>query len=466
MSEMRLLIPAVLALFIAADVTAQTTVELTTETTYVCLDDTGAIVGGDNSIRVTRNLCKDASANSPESEFILSRTYRVYTPLPEPTEWVIASTTGTDRPMYECDSVCQSTQARGNKIPDERTYPELLGRCEGSIGWPSGSSEWQFHTNANGVRGLTLCKDTVPAGPDPHVPAPDPDPDPPPTGEQPYFTLNWNEGDGIVPIPAEYMQHFGQSAGRVEVDWTPAMLHTTGNSQRLFDIPNHLSVWIWNDGIHGEWYDNAGNRRLFRTRWGLPAPGVESKIVVSWGSAGYAVLVDGVLRIHDWQTQPTTVFPDPDAVSGVLGARTSGEHPASGSFALRAYNHPVDYDACSVDVVGTINENVPLDNTGAWSVGADPACVTGGIPGGDGSVTLSWINATENVDGTPLAPTDILAIGIYDAPSGLQIVSVPPVPMTHTLVNVASGNRCYYGTTKHVNGQESEPSEPTCKVVP
>jgi hypothetical protein len=163
--------------------------------------------------------------------------------------------------------------------------------------------------------------------------------------EVPYFEYTWNGGDGAVAFSATEVLNFGQTVARYEIDWTPTTIHTTGMSQTLLDIPNHLGLWVWNDGIHGEWFDDAGVRRLFRARWGLPAVGVEVKIVVSWDTAGYAVIVDGVLRIHDWQTPPTTVHPDPDVVSG-----TYGSDSASGTFKIRTYDKALAYDSCTVDV--------------------------------------------------------------------------------------------------------------------
>jgi len=219
----------------------------------------------------------------------------------------------------------------------------------------------------------------------------------------PYFERVWNEGDGVVALSASDLETFGQSVGRLEIDFTPGQLHTTGDSLRILDIPNHLGVWVWDDGIHGEWYNDADERRLYRTRWGLPANGVEVKIVITWDQSGYAVLVDGVVRIHDWQTTPTTVFPDPDIVNGVYGAQVDGSQPSNGTFKLRTYDLSQSYNGCSVDVVGTINANVPLDNTGSWDQGIDPACENPTVPPGTNNPpTISWTLPIENEDGTPL----------------------------------------------------------------
>lgn len=188
------------------------------------------------------------------------------------------------------------------------------------------------------------------------------------------WSISWTEGDGTVSLPSSALRWFGQVEANVRVEWTPAMLFTEGGSQRILDIPNHLGIWIWNDGVHGEWFDEAGNRRLFRTRWGLPQVGQPIAIELTWDAAGYATLVDGVLRIHDWQTAPTTVFPDPNITNGVIGSRMDGSHPASGSFTLTVNDPALSYDPCSVDVVGTINETVPNDNSGSWSQGIDPSC--------------------------------------------------------------------------------------------
>lgn len=189
------------------------------------------------------------------------------------------------------------------------------------------------------------------------------------------WSISWTEGNGTVQLPTAAMPYFGQTEASIRVEWTPTVLPTTGISQRLLDIPNHLGIWIWNDGIHGEWYGGGTERRLFRTRWGLPAVGQTSVIEITWNSAGYAVIVDGILRIHDWQVIPDLVYPDPDSVSGVIGSRVDGTHPAGGTFVLTVNDPALSYDACSVDTVGAINETVPLDNTGAWSQGIDPSCL-------------------------------------------------------------------------------------------
>jgi len=274
--------------------------------------------------------------------------------------------------------------------------------------------------------------------------------------EQPYFEFVWNEGDGTVPIPTGDMEHYGQTVGRVEIDFTPRLLPTTGVSQRILDIPNHLGMWVWNDGIHGDWYNNAGQRRVFRTRWGLPAIGEESKIVITWNAEGYAVIVDRVLRIHDWQTSPTTVFPDPDAVSGVYGSRVNGSLPTTGAFKVRVYDKAKAYNPCIVDVVGTINQGVPLDNTGAWTEGIDPVCFVG-------SVTLSWTNPTQNEDGTSL--TDLASVTIFESSSAIQIKTFTAGETTIVIENLSSGEHCYYAKATNSAGISSVASNIACKTV-
>ena len=224
--------------------------------------------------------------------------------------------------------------------------------------------------------------------------------------EVPTFTQTWVEADGAIPIPDADLVHYGETAARVEVTWTPTVVNAGGPSQYLIDIPNHFGIWIWGSGVHGNWYTETGERRLFRSRWGLVEVGKPVKIVVTWDTRGYAVIVDDVLRIHDWQTQPNTVYPDPSVVSGQYGNRTDLSGPASGSFTLEFFNDPANYNPCQVDVVGTINESVPSDNTGAWSQGIDPACTSG-----SGSTLLSWTNPVQNEDGTTL--TDLAGIKIW-----------------------------------------------------
>ena len=228
--------------------------------------------------------------------------------------------------------------------------------------------------------------------------------------ELPYFEHTWVEGNGTVALSATDLEKFGQTAGRLELDFMPGLLHTTGNSLRILDIPNHLGIWVWNDGIHGHWYNEADERRVFRARWGLPANGVEIKIVITWDEAGYAVIVNDVVRIHDWQTAPTTIFPDPDIVDGVYGARMDGSQPANGAFRLRVYDQARDYDGCAVDVVGTINQNVPLDNSGSWAEGIDPKCSE--LPvSTENPPTLTWELPIQNEDGSTI--TNLAGVRIF-----------------------------------------------------
>jgi len=236
------------------------------------------------------------------------------------------------------------------------------------------------------------------------------DPIPFPNSALPYFERAWVEGDGAVALSATDLEKFGQSTGRVEVDFMPRLLHTTGDSLHILDIPNHLGIWVYNDGIHGAWFNEAGEERLFRTRWGLPENGVEVNILITWDEGGYAVIVNDVVRIHDWQTTPTTVFPDPDIVDGVYGARMDGSQPANGAFRLRVYNLPRDYDSCAVDIVGTINQNTPLDNSGNWAEGIDPECSETPVST-ENPPTLNWTLPIENEDGTQL--TNLAGVRIF-----------------------------------------------------
>lgn len=287
--------------------------------------------------------------------------------------------------------------------------------------------------------------------------------------EAPYFEYTWTAGDGTVAIPADDLQYFGQGDGRYEVDWTPSRISFEPSELRaqvILEIPNHLALWTWKDGIHGNWYQADGTERLFRARWGLPAAGVEVHIVVTWNDAGYAVIVDDVLRIHDWQTTPTTEYPDPDAVSGVYGSAPSGERRASGTFTVRVYGQPLPYDSCTVDVVGTINANVPLDNTGAWDQGIDPEC--GPVNGGPtGSATLSWIAPTENEDGTPLTDLDGYKIYYGTTPGDYSAsINITDESRTTWVVDgLAPGTYYFVATAYNTQGVESVLSNEADKVV-
>ena len=87
-------------------------------------------------------------------------------------EWVVAPNKAGDRPLYECDQVCEDTRRKGRKLAAERTYPGGYARCEGPLSPPwllgdTGPNQWQFTTSTTGVRGLALCSFRVPLGPDP-----------------------------------------------------------------------------------------------------------------------------------------------------------------------------------------------------------------------------------------------------------------------------------------------------------
>jgi len=228
--------------------------------------------------------------------------------------------------------------------------------------------------------------------------------------ELPYFERAWVEGSGAVALSATDLEHFGQSRGRVEVDFMPRLLYTEGDSLRILDIPNHLGIWVYDDGIHGNWYTEAGEERLFRARWGLLENGVEVKIVITWDEEGYAVIVNDIVRIHDWQTTPTTVYPDPDIVDGVYGARMDGSQPANGAFRLRVYDKSRTYDGCAVDVVGTINQNTPRDNSGNWAEGIDPKCSETPVST-ENPPTLNWELPIQNEDGSTI--TNLAGVRIF-----------------------------------------------------
>jgi hypothetical protein len=280
--------------------------------------------------------------------------------------------------------------------------------------------------------------------------------------EIPLVDHTWTETDGLINIPTEDLIHFGQTTGRVEVIWTPGLLHTTGISQRIFDIPGHLGIWVWNDGVHGEWYNDIDERRLFRARWGLPVVGIPIKIVITWDTKGYAVIIDNTLRIHDWQTLPTIIDPDPDITTGVYGADSTGSALLSGNFVLQVFDTPLLYNACGVDIVGTINENVPLDNTGAWSQGIDPTCIY------IGSATLSWVSPTENTDDTPY--TDPGGYKIYygtsqGGPYPDQVIISDPNILTIDIDGLTEATYYFVATAYNVAGEESDFSNETSKVV-
>lgn len=281
--------------------------------------------------------------------------------------------------------------------------------------------------------------------------------------QTPYFEFTWNEGDGAITIPAADLEQFGQTIGRVEVDWTPGRIGTGGPSQQIFDVPNRLGLWIWADGIHGEWFDDIGNARVFRSRWGLVAVGVEVKIIITWDSAGYAVIINGVTRIHDWQVEPASTFPDPNVVDGMYGSGLDGSKPASGSFSLRVYNLAEPYDACSVDTVGTINQGLPDNNTGAWDQGIDPICFVG-----TGSITLTWVAPTENTDNTAL--TDLAGYNIFHSRtsgSGYTAVAenIPPNVISYIVGGLVDGTHYFVATAFNEANVESGFSNEAVRVI-
>ena len=125
-------------------------VEVPTDTRYVCTGPDG-VVAGDDSITVARDACKAAAETAPGTKFQLTRT-EVITAVDEPGEWLVSPHWGDDRqPMYACDQQCLETGEWGELIG--KSDPALVGRCEG----PIGLDEWQFHTNSEGIRGLTSC---------------------------------------------------------------------------------------------------------------------------------------------------------------------------------------------------------------------------------------------------------------------------------------------------------------------
>jgi len=282
------------------------------------------------------------------------------------------------------------------------------------------------------------------------------------------FEFAWFEGEGDVSIPAEHLIHFGRADGRIEIDWTPTTIPLAmGPGQDLFDVPGRLGVWMYNNGVHGRWFD-GGSQRLYRTRWGLTNEGVQSNIVITWDGDGYAVIVDGHVRIHDWQTTVVAASP----ASGVYGNDVGGGSSPLGSFTLRMYDEPLAYDGCAVDVVGTINESVPADNSGSWSQGIDPACAEPPPPEPPsdfgGSAPLSWTMPTENDDDPPTPLTDLAGVKIYqgDVSGGPYPIEYDAGNVTSYLVeNLADGTYYFVAKAYNTQGAHSVNSNEAIKVV-
>lgn len=85
------------------------------------------------------------------------------------------------------------------------------------------------------------------------------------------------------------------------------------------------------------------------------------------------------------------------------------------------------------------------------------------------TATLTWINPTTRVDGSPLAPGDIATINIYDDASptpDTPIGSVPGGTTTFTTGTLTVGNHDFTVEAVDTSGHSSAPSTAATVIVP
>jgi len=95
-------------------------------------------------------------------------------------------------------------------------------------------------------------------------------------------------------------------------------------------------------------------------------------------------------------------------------------------------------------------------------------------------VNLSWTNATEYTDGSPMAESEIASTTLFynftelggtppadpaDPAVFTELDSVPPAQTTYLHANQSNGIHCYYATHTTINGIPSDPSNISCKTV-
>ena len=101
--------------------------------------------------------------------------------------------------------------------------------------------------------------------------------------------------------------------------------------------------------------------------------------------------------------------------------------------------------------------------------------VTGVVMADD--VNLSWTNATQNEDGTPLLAADIAETVLYkqsfpldgtgmaDPRAHVELTRVPPTVTSWVDANQPNGIHCYVASHVATNGVESVKSNESCKTI-
>ena len=279
---------------------ALVTVVTPTEDRYQCLDPDGLVVATGSRLTTTRNQCIELSeAYGPSTDgrsFTLSRTETILTTTAPPTSlvWVVAPLSrGTDRPVYAFDDAAQRT--RGARLG--RSYPYGIGRCEGPLDEPWGTStkQWQYTTTPDGQRGLTYCKLMEPLGPAPEpVPVPEPEPVP-------------------EPVPVGWLADINGTSGAIRATFNVSGdhndLHSSYGDGHIFvDAPDRMVVYTFHDALHARVWDKAGDMHYLRSRFGVLDAG-DHTIEASWDSENFALIVDGKLELHyfEWENAGTAL---------------------------------------------------------------------------------------------------------------------------------------------------------------
>jgi len=84
------------------------------------------------------------------------------------------------------------------------------------------------------------------------------------------------------------------------------------------------------------------------------------------------------------------------------------------------------------------------------------------------TATLTWTLPTSRTDGSPLAPTDIASVQIWDAVGGaatVQIGTAQGAATSFTTGTLQGGNHVFTVVVVDTNGDDSAPSAPASLTI-
>lgn len=365
--------------------------EVPTHTTkYVCIKES-IVYPGSDSKSVARDACEVIAMASPGVETYLVQSSTILS-IAEPEKvWVvklpsiISRLRGVeDRAIYDCGPACVTDRKRGSEIA--RSQLSLAGRCEGPLSpvWGTTNNQWQFHTNSDGIRGLSYC--TLTDEPLPPITPPVEPPEP---------IIEWlasSVGGSPVTIPSNEYMTAENALWEIEYDLLgepSGNLGLISRDQTGQAQAGHLDVYIDSDGFI--------NVRMQGLNSGLVILKSTVKAVNGFNRVGIKRTPDLVtLYLNGFEQDSTTeVYPtNGNDLPLVIGASCQ---------------------SCTGQAVGT-KWSAPMDVTVRITLENEPESPVDPEPPGLPLVyeaTARWSAPTEWTDGTPIAAGTVISYKAY-----------------------------------------------------